>query len=78
MEAPFPKRKDARSAGRRNGRTGVGPPAWLFDPGMPKNAQTLSGFGSNYKTVLCRIYKCKEGDHNTLSNPLGCEEKAGE
>ena len=34
---------------------------------MPKNAQTLSGFGSNYKTVLCRIYKCEEGDHNTLS-----------
>ena len=45
---------------------------------MPKNAQTLSGFGSNYKTVLCRIYKCEEGDRNTLSNPLGCEEKAGE
>ena len=30
-----------------------------------------SGFGSNYKTLLCRLYKCKPGDHNTLENPLG-------
>ena len=42
-----------------------------FDPGR-------SGFGSNYKTVLCRVYKCEEGDHNTLANPLGTDEKAGE
>ena len=28
-----------------------------FDPGK-------SGFGSNCKTVLCRIYKCEEGDFN--------------
>ena len=34
--------------------------------------------GSNYKTVLCRVYKCEEGDHNTLANPLGTDEKAGE
>ena len=33
----------------------------------------VSGFGSNYKTVLCRIYKCEEGDGNTLENPLGNE-----
>ena len=35
-----------------------------FDPGK-------SGFGSNYKTVLCRIYQCEEGDFNTEQNPLG-------
>ncbi len=37
-----------------------------FDPGK-------SGFGSNYKTVLCRVYKCEEGDFNTKDNPLGHE-----
>lgn len=37
-----------------------------------------SRFGSNYKTVLCRVYKCAEGDHNMLSNPLDSNEKAGE
>lgn len=35
-----------------------------FDPGR-------SGFGSNYKTVLCRVYKCEEGDHNTKDNKFG-------
>lgn len=35
-----------------------------YDPGK-------SGFGSNYKTVLCRVYKCEPGDHNTPSDPLG-------
>ena len=38
-----------------------------FDPGK-------SGFGSNYKTVLCRVYKCEDGDFNTIENPLGHEE----
>ena len=42
----------------------------VYDPGR-------SGFGSNYKTVLCRVYKCEEGDHNTKENALGYE-KAGE
>lgn len=37
-----------------------------FDPGK-------SGFGSNYKTVLCRVYKCDKGDFNTKDNPLGHE-----
>ena len=37
-----------------------------FDPGK-------SGFGSNYKTVFCRVYKCEEGDFNTKGNPLGHE-----
>lgn len=37
-----------------------------YDPGK-------SGFGSNYKTVLCRIYPCELGDHNTEENPLGSE-----
>lgn len=37
-----------------------------------------SGFGSNYKTVLCRIYQCEPGDHNTEDNPLGCGAPAGE
>ncbi|MBQ9003201.1 MAG: hypothetical protein IJ087_15235, partial [Eggerthellaceae bacterium] len=35
-----------------------------YDPGR-------SGFGSNYKTVLCRVYKCEEGDHNTPDNKFG-------
>ena len=35
-----------------------------FDPGR-------SGFGSNYKTVLCRLRKAEEGDGNTKQNPLG-------
>ncbi|WP_417144892.1 molybdopterin-dependent oxidoreductase [Raoultibacter massiliensis] len=42
-----------------------------YDPGR-------SGFGSNYKTVLCRVYKCEQGDHNTLANPLGSYAKVGE
>ncbi|MBO7701613.1 MAG: molybdopterin-dependent oxidoreductase [Eggerthellaceae bacterium] len=37
-----------------------------YDPGR-------SGFGSNYKTVLCRVYKCEEGDHNTPDNKFGYE-----
>ena len=39
-----------------------------YDPGR-------SGFGSNYKTVLCRLYKCEEGDYNTMANPLGHDEE---
>lgn len=35
-----------------------------FDPGR-------SGFGSNYKTVLCRVYRCEQGDHNTRENKFG-------
>lgn len=35
-----------------------------YDPGR-------SGFGSNYKTVLCRIYKCEPGDHNTEADKFG-------
>ncbi len=35
-----------------------------FDPGK-------SGFGSNYKTVLCRVYKIEEGDHNTKDDRFG-------
>ena len=35
-----------------------------YDPGK-------SGFGSNYKTVLCRVYKCEPGDHNTVSDKFG-------
>ena len=37
-----------------------------FDPGK-------SGFGSNYKTVLCRVYKCEEGDHNTKDDRFGTD-----
>ena len=35
-----------------------------YDPGR-------SGFGSNYKTVLCRVYKCEPGDHNTEADKFG-------
>lgn len=37
-----------------------------FDPGK-------SGFGSNYKTVLCRVYRCEEGDHNTKDDRFGTD-----
>ena len=37
-----------------------------YDPGR-------TGFGSNYKTVLCRVYKCEKDDHNTLASPFGSE-----